>query len=143
MKDLKYYEKIERELVSLMLRNQALIQQVEEDINYEFYDEVSRQIVFYLYNLKGEKVEIQRLISDIDKPDVQAFLGNLINYEEINYSPEAFKRLMENHQASLQYIHKIDELFAQSLTENDMKKKAEILKQITKLKHELLQVKRK
>lgn len=143
MKDLKYYEKIERELVTLMLRNQSLVKQVEEDINYEFYDEVSRQIVFYLYNMKGDKIEIPRLISDIENPQVQGFLGNLIDYEGVDYSPEAFKRLMENHQISIQLVRQIDELFSQSLAEKDVKKKAELLKQISKLKHELMQVKRK
>lgn len=139
--NLRYYERIERELIKCMIIDRKFISPIAKEFELNYMNDVARQIAFYLYDLKpDDELALDRIMNQVTDEKAKQFVGELISAERVVYTDETIKQLIVNHNTAYRIQHRIDEAEKERLETSDRVRQNELLKEITSLRYELRQV---
>jgi DNA primase len=140
--DLKYYQRVERELVKCMVLNHHLIPPIQTDFQFSYVDDVARQVAFYIYDsYPTHQISIDTMMNEMENAAVRQFLGEMIGQDRVIYSEETIKDFIANHTRALELQRAIDAVMVEQSTCKDPARQRQLLKEITDLQHKMRQVK--
>lgn len=138
---LRYYERVERELIKSMILDRRLIAPIVKDFEFNYMDDVCRQIAFYLYDLKtDDELTLDRLINLVKGEAAKQFIGELIGSDRPVYTEETIKSLITNHNLAYTLQKQIDAAEEEKAVTSDRERSQALLKEITALRYQLRQV---